>query len=211
VPRRLLAEEEVVLVDVRPHWVMLMGPCAWLLLASGVRIAVAVRFPDAPGPVGMAISALVAVAAGWVALRAARWWWSAHALTSQRIIRRSGVLGRRFAEVPLAAITEVQARRRVRDRVVGSGSLVVEMAGVGRTWTITAVRAPRALARMVERARLDHLPLGAVIVGEEWVDGRASAGGNVAARLVALDDLHRRGLVTHREYEAKREALISEL
>lgn len=208
IPRRLLAEDEVVLLDHRPHWVMLSGPSAWLLAALGGQIAVAARFSTAPTLVVQVLWVLIAVAAAWVTLRTVRWWRSAHVVTTERVIQRSGRLGRRFAEVPLAAVTGVQPRRRLRDQVIGTGALVVEMAGVGRTWTITEVRAPRVMARVVQRARLDHLPSGPAIVDETWVGIPHAACGTREAHLSALHALYRHGLLTTQELREKQEALL---
>ena len=57
------------------------------------------------------------------------WRTTVYELTSRRMRLRDGILTRNGRDIPLSRITDVSFRKGVLDRILGSGTLVVESAG----------------------------------------------------------------------------------
>ena len=103
-PRRLLTDDEEVVVELRPHWAFLGRPLVVAVAVVALAIAVVVAFSHAPVGVLYVLLALVAVlgpVAGGApgALVRHRAWWSPPPASSQR----SGVLGAQRARAAARA------------------------------------------------------------------------------------------------------------
>ena len=103
ISRRVLADDEEVLVDLRPHWVFLLGPAVLTVVAVAVAIAVAVEFPKAPVAVAGVLAVMVAVPALWLAGRVIRWLGISLVVTTTRLIYRQGVFGPGLRAAPSPA------------------------------------------------------------------------------------------------------------
>lgn len=189
-PRTWLNPGEQVVVHVRPHWSFLGRP-----LVAGVIVfagAVAALVEQAPATVDAILAGLLALALVWLVLRYARWSTTVMVVTDSRLLQRGGLLGRRRRVVPLLHISDARVRRRVRDRLIGTGDLVVTSVDGGREVFKRLPRpgaVVRELHRQVERARV----------------GGASAFGH---RLAHLEQLWRQGSITREQMEAERDRLL---
>ncbi len=154
--RGLLADDEKVLVDIRPHWIFLAGPLFATVLAFGTSIAVVVCFPQAPAPVAWVLGAVVLVPVLWLAGRALRWRGISLIVTTQRLVLRRGIVGRDVRQLRLQRISEVHSNQTIFERIVGAGRLVVELQGESQRITVDDVRRPRSLQRLLTN-RLDEL------------------------------------------------------
>ena len=65
-PRRLLTEDEEVVVEIRPHWAFLGKPLVTAVAVVALSIAVTVAFSDAPPAVLYVLLVLVACSALWL-------------------------------------------------------------------------------------------------------------------------------------------------
>ena len=121
--RTWLNPGEEIVVNVCPHWTFLGRPlAAVVVILTGAIVAMA---KGASPTVDALAAVLVAIALLWLIARYARWATTVMVLTTERLVQRRGVLGRRVRELPLTQIGEVVCRRRLRDRMLGSGDLVV--------------------------------------------------------------------------------------
>ncbi len=128
--RTWLNPGEEIVVDVRPHWTFLGRPLvAVVVVLAGAIAAVAEK---ASGTLDGVLAVLAALALLWLVGRYARWATTAMILTNERLVQRRGVLSRRVRELPLSQIGEVECRRRVRDRLLGSGDVMVTSVSQGR-------------------------------------------------------------------------------
>jgi membrane protein YdbS with pleckstrin-like domain len=150
ISRRLLAEEEEVLVDLRPHWAFLAGPVVLTAVAVAVAVAVVVKFPSAPVGVAGVLAAMIAVPAIWLVGRLIRWLSISLVVTTTRIILRQGVFSRDLVQVRLHRVAEVHCRQTLIDRLIGSGRLVIEVMG-DQPLAVDDVRRPRRLQRVINR------------------------------------------------------------
>ncbi|MDQ2728818.1 MAG: PH domain-containing protein [Actinomycetota bacterium] len=190
--RTWLNAGEEILVDVRPHWTFLGRPLvAAVVILAGAIAAVA---GQAPGAVDGVLAVLLVLSLLWLVARYARWATTAMILTNERLVQRHGVLSRRVQELSLAQIGEVECRRRVRDRLLGSGDVMVTSASRGREV-------------------FEHLPRPNRIVKElhRQIDQSRRTGwgeeASVPHQLARLDDLRRRGAISQAEFDARRERL----
>ena len=147
-PRRLLAEDEEVVLELRPHWSSLGWPLPALAAAVGALVAAVVAWPSGPVAVAYVLGALSALSALWLAGRWVRRSTTSLVLTTSRLVQRSGILGRRGRDVRLERINEVSYHQTIRQRLLGTGQLFVEVGG--------------------DRGelRFDHVPRPAAFAGE---------------------------------------------
>jgi membrane protein YdbS with pleckstrin-like domain len=150
ISRRVLAEDEEVLVDLRPHWVFLAGPVVLTAVAIAVAVTVVVKFPSAPVGVAGVLAAMIAVPAIWLIGRLIRWLSISLVVTTTRIILRQGVFSRDLVQVRLHRVVEVHCRQTLLDRLIGSGRLVIEVTG-DQPLAVDDVRRPRRLQRVINR------------------------------------------------------------
>jgi membrane protein YdbS with pleckstrin-like domain len=155
ISRRILADDEDVVVDLRLHWVFLAGPVVLTAVAVAVAITIAVEFPGAPVAVAGVLAAMIAVPALWLAGRTVRWLAISLVVTTTRIVFRQGVFSRDLVQLRLQRVAEVHCTQTVVDRLIGSGRLVIEVVG-DQPLTVDDVRRPRVLQRVVTR-QLDRL------------------------------------------------------
>jgi membrane protein YdbS with pleckstrin-like domain len=126
-PRRLLTDDEHVVVSTRTHVKALLGPAVWLLLIA----AVAGYLSSLPaGKAATLLSVVVWALAFLVALRLVvapflRWLSATYTVTNHRLITRTGVLTRHGHDIPLQRISDVAYERGLLDRLLGCGTLVV--------------------------------------------------------------------------------------
>jgi membrane protein YdbS with pleckstrin-like domain len=151
-----MADDEKVLVDLRPHWIFLSGPLLATALGVAAAIAVVVCFPGAPVAVAWVLVAGVLVPVLWLAGRTLRWSRINLTVTTQRLVLRRGIVSRDLRQLRLQRITEVHSHQTVFERIVGAGRLVVELQGESQQITVDDVRRPRSLQRLLT-SRLDAL------------------------------------------------------
>ncbi|MGH9092102.1 MAG: PH domain-containing protein [Acidimicrobiales bacterium] len=155
ISRRILAEDEDVVADLRLHWVFLAGPVVLTAVAVAVAITIAVEFPGAPVAVAGVLAAMIAVPALWLGGRVVRWLSISLVVTTTRIVLRQGVLSRDLVQVRLQRVAEVHSAQTLGARLIGSGRLVIELVG-DRPLVVDDVPRPRALQRVIT-GQLDKL------------------------------------------------------
>ncbi|MHB8219695.1 MAG: SHOCT domain-containing protein [Acidimicrobiales bacterium] len=150
ISRRVLADDEEVLVDIHLHWVYFLGPAVLTAVAVAVAIAVAVRVPNAPTFVAWILGLMVAVPALWLGGRVFKWMGISLVVTTTRVIYRQGLLGRDIVQLRMQRVTEVHCTQTLLERLIGSGRMVIEVEGDG-PMAIDDVRRPAVLQRVITR------------------------------------------------------------
>ena len=230
--RRLLTGGERVVVEVRPHWSALGWAIPAAAAAVAAVIAVIVVWPSAPVGVGEALLGLVGLSALWLGARLLRWSRTWLVITSARLIQRSGVLRRHGIEIRLTRVNEISYEQSLLGHVIGAGKLCIEVGGERGLMCFDHVRKPAALAGVLHeqidaagdaaaessssrapdhtaprrrwRQRAwgddDTPPTGTVLPG--------GGSGSLTRRLLELDDLRRRGLLTEDEFAEQKARLL---
>jgi len=131
-PRRLLGEDEEVVLDLHPHWKRLAVPAVLVPLVAGVATYAVVAMPSGSFQTA-GRWAVVAVALA-VLLRFSVWPWlrwltTRYVLTTHRVVIREGVFGRRGRDIPLTRVNDVSFHHSLLERMLGCGTLTIESAG----------------------------------------------------------------------------------
>lgn len=134
-PQNVLANDEQVVLHRHPHWKRLVGPVAVLLLITAAAAFVAgyVNQLDwdatAKNVIMLVIAVIWLVIVGWFTLWPALNWWTTHfVITDRRVMFRHGLLTRTGIDIPLARINSVEFRHGLVDRMLRTGTLVIESA-----------------------------------------------------------------------------------
>jgi uncharacterized membrane protein YdbT with pleckstrin-like domain len=134
-PDNVLAAEEQVVLHRHPHWKRLVGPVLILLVTTALA-AFGAGFvnqtdwqPTARTVVMLVILAVWVVIVGWLTIWPFLNWWTTHfVITDRRVMFRHGLLTRSGIDIPLARINSVEFRHGIVDRVLRTGTLVIESA-----------------------------------------------------------------------------------
>lgn len=134
-PDNVLASDEQVVLHRHPHWKKLIGPTLTLLIASAVG-AFAAGWVNATGwdasaknVLFIVIGAIWLVVVGWLTLWPFLTWLTTHfVITDRRVMFRYGVLTRAGIDIPLARINSVEFRHNLIDRILRTGTLIIESA-----------------------------------------------------------------------------------
>jgi membrane protein YdbS with pleckstrin-like domain len=229
----LLDEDEDVLVDLRPHWIFFLGPLFLTAAAIAVVAVIAHQYPKAPVAVAWLLAVLVAAPAVWLAARLARWFGTSIVVTDRRIVFRSGVLGRRVVNLRLQRVVDTHCNQRPLERLIGAGTIVLEVEGEEGGLALDDVRRPRVLQRVINRQlsqmdanwHSDPAPSSTERFRDErdraerreWtppsgvpITRREPPGGSTSIpdQLVALDRLRRQGILSDQEFAEKKAELL---
>jgi uncharacterized membrane protein YdbT with pleckstrin-like domain len=131
-PKRLLAEDEEIVLDLHPHWKQLVVPLLLIPVVCGVASYVAFILPD--DAARTALRWAIAVVTVLIVLRFSLWpylkWQTTHyVLTTRRVVIRQGVFGRSGRDIPLTRVNDVSFRHSLFERVLRCGTLTIESAG----------------------------------------------------------------------------------
>ena len=131
-PDSLLADDERVVKHLHPHWITLVWPTVLLIVIVGLASFLAAIFPggsvQTPGRIAVAAVAVLAVLFT-VLVPYLRWKTTHYVLTTHRLMTRVGILNHIGRDVPLNRINNAMYEQSFFERIVNSGTLVVESAG----------------------------------------------------------------------------------
>lgn len=127
-PEKLLAPNERIEFQMRPHWRALIGPILILVATVfvGTFLVVSVEWTWAKWAIGavMALLILWPVLVGFL-----RWVSTDYVFTNRRVIVRSGVLTKTGRDVPLSKINNVSFEVSLLGRILNFGALDIQSAG----------------------------------------------------------------------------------
>ena len=125
IAKHLLRDEGEVIVDeVRKHWIAFVRPVGEGLLALALLLATAF-VPVGVGWLPLVLSGLVGLHATWLAVREHR---DRFVVTNMRVFRVHGVLATHLATMPLSRILDITVSRPLHGRLLGFGHFVFESA-----------------------------------------------------------------------------------
>jgi len=198
-PKKLLNQDESIVLDLNPHWRIFLAPGGLMVLALALLVVVAMILEPDPWVVWLSAVPLVAGVAWFVW----RWiiWRSTHfVLTTDRVIYRSGVVSKQGQNIPLERITNVAFSQTVLERLLRVGDLRIESAGEGGRQTFSDVLNPSAVENRIY-AEIEK--------AKERDDTRAArAGISVADELAKFERLRREGVISEEEFEAQKGRLL---
>ena len=199
-PRRLLAEGEELVLDLRPHWIALVWPLTEIVLdVIGVAL-VLVYMPESWS--AWVRWLVVALGAGLIAFSAlpkiVAWATSHFVVTTDRVIHREGWFAKRSMEIPLENISDVRFSQSVFERMIGGGDLILESAGEFGQQSFTNIRRPEYVQKTIYEMNEANLRRMQAPPGEV----------SVADELAKLDRLRDEGLLSDAEFESQKARLL---
>jgi len=230
-------------VELNPTWLVLGWPLVAAIGVAALAIALAVVTPNTAlgGFLGYTLLTLVVIAGGWLALRWLRWRTTSIVLTTTRVLERRGVLSRQGVEIRIDRINELSYRQTLFERIVHTGSIVVEVGGETGVVVFDHLPQPAAIQSLVteqidamRRSKSPWLqpqlqpqpqpqPQPGAPAPYPPVPGMpppppappapapTAAGPSVAERLVQIDELRQRGILSDSEFQAKKAELLRQL
>ena len=127
VGRYLLRDEDEVVVDeVRRHWIVFVIPAleSWAALVL-MFVGTFVIQPADPGGWLVLIGLVLALHAAWVTIRERR---ECFVVTNMRVFRASGVFSVRIATMPITRILDITVEKPLIGRILGYGHFIFESA-----------------------------------------------------------------------------------
>lgn len=131
-PENVLAKDEKVVRSLHPHVLTVVGPAFVGLILLAVAIAVARVTPDdAKGNwiQWISVALIVLVAVPLVLVPFLRWRTTRYVVTTHRVMLRRGILSKAGKDITLSKITDVSFAQTLLDRMIRSGTLLIESAG----------------------------------------------------------------------------------
>ena len=156
-------ENEQVVLDLHPHWSQLVMPALVLVVVCGLG-----GYGIAAAPHGNAhkivqyvvIGVAVVLIFWFTLLPYLRWVTTRYVLTTDRLILRTGIVARHGRDVPLNRVNDVSFSENLLERILRSGTLVIESAGERGQISLNNVpkveHVQRELYRMVEDNQRRH-------------------------------------------------------
>jgi uncharacterized membrane protein YdbT with pleckstrin-like domain len=133
IPKRLLADDEEVVMALRPHWKEMVGPVLVLLVTCPAATYLATIVPDGSAQKWLRLAIIVVAALivlRFVVWPFVRWLTTSYIVTDRRIITRVGVVARTGRDMPISRVNDVTfSHSGLLERILGCGTLVVESAG----------------------------------------------------------------------------------
>lgn len=134
-PRDTLARDEKLVLHRHTHWKALVLPVlVFILVSAGVGLAwwwtSTLELTDgARTAVGIAAGVIWAALVGWLTVAPLIRWSTTHfVLTDRRVMYRTGVFTRSGIDIPIQRINSVQFRHDLIDRILRTGTLIIESA-----------------------------------------------------------------------------------
>ena len=209
-PKRLLAEHERLILDLRPHWIALVLPAIVAVLIVVAEILLFTLF-DPPRLVGWAAVMVGIVLFVAIPGRAVLNWATAHfVVTSDRVIHRSGWVAKRSMEMPLERINDVTFTQTVFERMVGAGSLRIQSGSEYGQNHFRDIRRPEEVQKLIyevgedNQSRMDAAGDGR---STEALEPEASP----LDEIERLGSMKERGLISEEEFEIQKRRLLGRL
>jgi membrane protein YdbS with pleckstrin-like domain len=199
-PPRLLSEGEEIVSQFRPHWSGILREGA--LILGGVVSSVLVLILDYSPWIIFGAWVLIFVV---VIKNLVHWFTSQHVITNERLIYRTGFIGKRGTEIPLEVIQNVAFNQTILERMLGTGDLLVESAGTHGQTRYRDIPKPERVQSLIYQQREQR---------QMEVKGGGGGGSremeSTASQLERLSRLHDDGKLTDDEFAAQKAKLLNE-
>jgi uncharacterized membrane protein YdbT with pleckstrin-like domain len=127
-PQRLLADDEKLVLVLRRHVKVLFVPFL-IFVVVAVLIGLSFLLPGQPIATIVVAAVGVVVLLKWSVWPLVVWLNTTYAITTRRLVIRTGVLNRSGHDMPLSRLNDVSFSHNLLERMLGCGTLVVESGG----------------------------------------------------------------------------------
>lgn len=194
-----LNDNEDLVLDQKPHWLMLAAPTVHVLFLVLISILAVTLLSFLPSwTLGIPLVVLLVLLLR-LAFRTGRFNESHLIVTNERIVHVSGLFGRKVKEIPISQISNLSYSQRLIDRIFGVGSLEIEHSGSDGRNSFDMVRRPDRIVTAVS----SQLSRRSSIPSERTY--------SPLDELSKLAELRRSGSITQEEYEAAKSRLLDQI
>jgi uncharacterized membrane protein YdbT with pleckstrin-like domain len=200
--KKLLNDNEQIVLDLQPHWAQLFWPIAAFVGAVVVTVAVTTELDNTAALYALLLVCLVAGL--WLLVRYSKWRTTNFVVTTDRLIYRYGLLAKHGKEIPLDRVNDIGFHQSVFERLIGAGSLTIESAGERGQQSFTDIRRPSLVQNEIYRqieASKDR--------EADRMAGRREL--SVPEQLEKLDELRQRGVISQAEFDLKKTQLLDRM
>jgi uncharacterized membrane protein YdbT with pleckstrin-like domain len=210
-PRKLLNDDEEIVLDLHPHWWFFAPPL--LALIGAIILGILALVNDVHTALKIPVGVLVLGLLAWFGWRYLRWITTNFVVTTDRLIYRHGVLSKHGIEIPLDRVNTVFFRQSIFERLVGAGDLVIESASETGRQRFSNVRKPSAVQNEIyrqieanENRKYDRVGVSAAAGAS--AAHKADDTESIPAQIRELDELRKQGLLTEEEFARKKQQLL---
>jgi uncharacterized membrane protein YdbT with pleckstrin-like domain len=207
-PSGILTADEDVVLDTRPHPVRLVPPSAVLAVALLLWVQASLAFD---GFIPRAVLTVAAIVCVWWLRVFLPWWFTCFAVTSERVIVRSGVVAKHGIEIPLDRINTVFFEQSPLERLLRAGDLIIESASEQGRQVFADVARPNQVQQTIYRCKEGQADRQRSLQGAaiaQHLGAGAPAAASVTEELDRLWGLCERGAISQAEYETLKSRLL---
>jgi len=206
-PKQLVNQGETLVLDLRPHW--------WYFsrhIVTGIPLFVLlILLLQVHGTVqkygGIIYIVLLLVWALWLAYEYLQWRFTYFVVTDQRVVFRTGVIGKHGVEIPLERINNINFNQNIWNRLIGAGDLEIESAGREGQTQFDNVRHPDGVQQEIYR----QMEVNARRQAGWSTPASAPAAYSITEQIQQLAVLRDQGHITDAEFQAKKADLLSRM
>lgn len=150
ISQKYFNHDEVLVLDLHPHWWRFVKP-SLVLLAAVAAIAYNNEIPNVflKDPALIIAQAFTVLAVLNLAAKALKWYRTHFVLTSQRVIFQSGVIARTRVEISLHKINLINFHQSVFERLINAGDIVIESGAEDGVETFNDVPDPQQVQALI--------------------------------------------------------------
>ena len=215
-PRRLLIENEELVLELRPHWIAIVVPAIVTILVVAGWILALTYSPDDGTSRSIVVWGASAIGVFLLIAFPVRkfiaWATSYFVVTSDRVIHREGWIAKRSMEIPLEAINDVRFHQGVFERLIGAGDLIISSASEFGRQVFGDIRNPEEVQKAISHQ--GELNKERMYRG----GGRGSAApaqatmppasASTTGELERLAELRNKGVLTEDEFQSQKKRIL---
>jgi len=215
-PRRLLIENEELVLELRPHWIAIVVPAIVTILVVAGWILALTYAPDDGTSRSIVVWGASAIGVFLLIAFPLRkfiaWATSYFVVTSDRVIHREGWIAKRSMEIPLEAINDVRFHQGVFERLIGAGDLIISSASEFGRQVFGDIRNPEEVQKAISHQ--GELNKERMYRG----GGRGSAApalpitppasASTTGELERLAELRNKGVLTEDEFQSQKKRIL---
>ncbi len=202
-PEDNLHPSEELVIHTHPHWFYMASSVVLLVVSVAFGIFVLAR--DWPGFVKAVAAVFVLGTLVYVIDRYIRWATTHFALTSDRVIYRSGVIAKKGIEIPLENINAIHFSQTIFERMLGLGDIQIDSASVSGVSEFEDIAHPDRIQNEIYlqmEANDQRRFTGAAPVVQQ---------ASIPEQIEQLGRLRDAGTISEQEFQAKKNELLGRM
>jgi uncharacterized membrane protein YdbT with pleckstrin-like domain len=214
-PRRLLIENEELVLELRPHWIAIVVPAIVTVLVVAGWILALTYAPDDGTSRSIVVWGASAIGVFLLIAFPVRkfiaWVTSYFVVTSDRVIHREGWIAKRSMEIPLEAINDVRFHQGVFERLIGAGDLIISSASEFGRQVFGDIRNPEEVQKTISHQgelNKERMYRGG---GRGSAPAQATmppASASTTGELERLAELRNKGVLTEDEFQSQKKRIL---